>query len=85
MNSTTAHFDALGLLRAVHAQDFGLRVSTNNPRGFRRVLYQAMRADGAPRVHIYQCRRSPKAFLLLKQAFGGLEPLLEETEDASQS
>lgn len=78
--ATTAHFDVAGLLRAVAEQDFGLRVSTNNPRGFRRIMYQGMREGLGPRAYVYQCPRSPKAFLLLRQRFSGLDPLPEPTE-----
>ena len=80
---TKAHFDAPGLIAAIHAQEIGLRISTNNPRRFREILYAAARETNQ-RVHIYQCRRSPRAFLVLKQAFGGATPLPEETDDGRE-
>lgn len=83
--ATIAHFDAAGLLAAVAEQDFGLRITTNNPRRFREILYAAIRSGLGPRCYIYQSRRSPKGFLLLKEklAVAG-EPLPDpEAEDAS--
>jgi len=59
------HFDAEGLLAAVHAQPIGLRVSTNHPAGFRRLLYQASRRKPALRCQVLQCPHSANAFLLV--------------------
>jgi hypothetical protein len=59
------HFDAEALLVAVHAQPIGLRVSTNHPAGFRRLLYQASRRKPALRCQVLQCPRSANAFLLV--------------------
>lgn len=69
------HFDVPALLEAVHQQDVGLRVSTNNPEGFKRIVYAAARANPALRIHIYSCPRSRSAFLLLKK------PLAEVTSN----
>ena len=59
------HFDAESLLEAVLAQPIGLRVSTNHPVGFRRLLYQASRRKPALRCQILQCPHSANAFLLV--------------------
>lgn len=60
-----AHFDANALLDAVHAQDHGLHVSTNNPKRFREILYAAARKFGK-RVFIYGDPRSANRLTLLK-------------------
>lgn len=77
------HFDVEGLLSAVHEQDFGLRVSTNHPAGFLRIMYAKMRATGT-RVHIYASKRSPKLFTLLKAALPDVAPAKEETDDQAE-
>lgn len=64
---TEAHFDAPALLAAVAAQDVGLRVTTNNPEGFRRIVYLAIRRELGPRCHIYRVPRYPDSFFLLRQ------------------
>jgi len=74
------HFDPHGLLCAVHQQDVGLKVSTNDPDGFKRILYNTMRADPSLRCHIYSDPRSRRQFLLLKTR---LEHHIEEDPDAS--
>ncbi len=60
------HFDRLALLQAVHAQDIGLRVTTNNSEGFKRIMYAAMREHGL-RIHIYADPIAAQSFYLLKQ------------------
>ena len=59
------HFDAESLLTAVSAQPIGLRVSTNHPAGFRRLIYQASRRKPALRCQVLQCPHSANAFLLV--------------------
>lgn len=69
------HFDRLALLQAVHAQDLGLRVTTNNAEGFKRIMYAAMREHNL-RIHIYSDPIAASSFYLLKQAVNG--PIAEE-------
>lgn len=59
------HFDAESLLEAVQTQPIGLRVSTNHPAGFRRLIYQASRRKPALRCQVLQCPHSANAFLLV--------------------
>ena len=66
MPKAEKHFDDLALLQAVQEQEVGIRVSTNDPEGFRRILYSAMRAAPHLRCRIVQCPRTPRGFLLLK-------------------
>lgn len=64
------HFDCEALVRAVNSQPIGLRVSTNHPEGFRRVLYLHLRRNPQlGRLHIIQCPKSANAFLLVKEGF----------------
>lgn len=65
---TVEHFDVGGLLQQVYAQELGLVVSTNNPRGFKRVLYAHMARTQCPKVHIYQDRTSPNRLVLLNKS-----------------
>lgn len=64
--SKAPHFDADALADAVLAQSIGLRVSTNHPAGFRRLMYQAARRNPARRLQILQDPDSATAFLLVK-------------------
>jgi hypothetical protein len=64
-----AHFDAEGIVTAVHQQDIGLRVSSNNPERCRQLLYKAASRLGL-RLHIYSIPRRPNAFALLKAPAG---------------
>lgn len=72
------HFDCAALCREVQQQDIGLRINTNDPAGFRRVLYKHMRAHPADRIFIYQAADAPNALLLLNQQ----SPDLKEAENA---
>lgn len=74
------HFDVVAVLQAVAQQDVGLRISTNNPDGFRRILYAAMRANPALRCHAYVDPRTPAAFFLLKTAL----PSVTESVDVEE-
>lgn len=74
------HFDRLALLQAVHAQDIGLRVTTNNAEGFKRIMYQAMREHGL-RIHIYSDPIAASSFYLLKQPVAAAAA--EEAEEPS--
>lgn len=65
MPKVDAHFDADSLVRAVHAQTIGLRVTTNNPRIFKATIYKAARRLGLP-THIYSFPKAPNSFALLK-------------------
>lgn len=66
MPKVEAHFDADSLVRAVHAQDIGLRVTTNNPRIFKATVYKAARRLELS-VHIYSFANRPNSFALLKR------------------
>lgn len=66
MPKAEPHFDQEALLRFVSEQDIGLRVSTNDPAGFRRILYKEMREQPDLRCRILQCPKTPRAFLLMK-------------------
>lgn len=59
------HFDAEAILEEVHKQPIGLRVSTNHPAGFRRLVYLASRRKPALRCQVLQCPHSVNAFLLV--------------------
>lgn len=60
------HFDAGALADGVLKQPIGLRVVTNHPAGFRRLMYQEARRNPARRVQILQDPDSATAFLLVK-------------------
>lgn len=66
MPKVEAHFDADSLVRAVHAQTIGLRITTNNPRIFKATIYKAARRLGLP-THIYSYPNRPNSFALLKR------------------
>lgn len=78
MTKASLHFDADALLDEVHKQPIGLRISTNHPAGFRRILYQATRRNPARRVQVLQCPHSANSFLLVKPNI----ELKEEPSDA---
>jgi hypothetical protein len=67
--SKLPHFDADALAEAVLQQPIGLRVSTNHPAGFRRLMYLAARRNPARRVQILQCPKSATSFLLVRPDF----------------
>lgn len=81
MPAASHHFDVDALLDAVAQQDVGLVVSTNNPAGFQRLLYQHMRAKPSLRCHVYCAPDSKQKFWLCKQPI----PETQEAEDASDS
>jgi len=60
------HFDAEGVVTAVHQQDVGLRVTVNNVERARQILYKAARALNLP-IHIYTYPRRPNSLALLKE------------------
>jgi hypothetical protein len=64
--SKLAHFDAGALADAVLEQPVGLRISTNHPAGFRRLMYHEARRNPARRIQILQDPKSATAFLLVK-------------------
>jgi hypothetical protein len=74
------HFDVVALLTAVHQQDVGLRVSTNNPAGWRRILYEAMRANPLLRCFIYADPRAASAFYIVKTAIPTATAIEEDEE-----
>jgi hypothetical protein len=61
------HFDCEALVSEVHDQPIGLCVSTNQPAGFRRLLYLHMRNRPHKKVRILQAPDSPNKFLLVKE------------------
>lgn len=77
----TAHFDADAILAEVHKQPIGLRVSTNHPAGFRRLIYQASRRKPALRCQVLQCPHSANAFLLVPDHIDLNKVNLEEIPD----
>jgi hypothetical protein len=83
----TPHFDALGLLHAVAQQDVGLRVTTNNPKRFREILYETCRAAPHLRCRIYANPRARLGFYLVKQgqAIPGAEELTEDATDGTSA
>lgn len=76
MPKAEPHFDAAGLIEAVHQQDFGLKVSTNNPSQFKQIIYTAARRLGL-KVHIFALRGRPNSFALMPKVPEGLEPTEE--------
>lgn len=67
------HFDCAALCKEVKQQDVGLRISTNDPKGFRRILYAYMRDHPEDAVHIYQTADAPNSLLLLNDPHPELE------------
>jgi hypothetical protein len=65
------HFDCEALVNHVHDQPIGLCVSTNQPAGFRRLLYLHMRNRPHKKVRILQAPESPNAFYLVKEKPNG--------------
>lgn len=77
MPKAEPHFDAEALVRQVHEQDLGIRISTNHPANFRQIMYKAAQKTGL-RLYIYTHPSAPNALLLLKK-----EPANITTEDMS--
>lgn len=72
------HFDRQALVKAVYDQPIGLRISTNHPEGFRRLLYLHLRKHRAQSdIRILQCPESANAFLLVRGDY------LQEKEQAA--
>lgn len=82
MPKAPPHFDAVALLGHVALQDVGLRVSTNNPKRFREIIYATMRTAPHLRCRVYADRRSKLSYLLVKsdQAIPGGTEIHEEKE-----
>lgn len=59
-----AHFDVHALLVAVHQQDIGIRITTNNPDRFKQLVYREARKAGLP-IHIHSDPRAQKSFFLM--------------------
>lgn len=74
MPKAEPHFDCAALCANVLTQEIGLRISTNNPEGFKRVLYKHMRLRPEHKIHIYQAADTPNALLLLNQAGAHAQP-----------
>jgi hypothetical protein len=71
MAGKVEHFDCEALLVHVHEQPIGLCVSTNQPAGFRRLLYLHMRQRPHLKTRILQSPKSPNAFYLVKEKPNG--------------
>lgn len=78
MPKAEPHFDAEAIVEAVHAQDIGLRVTTNNPTLYKQIMYKAASKLGK-RLHIYSYPQRPNSFALLKEA----RPAIEDKQDAA--
>lgn len=63
---TITNFDAEGVIEAVHQQDIGLRITTNNPDSFKQLIYRAA-AKLRLKVHIYSYPKRPNSLALLKE------------------
>lgn len=77
MPKAAPHFDVGALLMHVQAQDVGLVVSTNDPHGLRRVLYEHMRVQPSRRCHVYAAPDSPRRFWLVKMPIEGMTEVKE--------
>lgn len=83
MTSATKHFDVVGLLTAVHQQDYGFTISTNNPAGFKRIMYEQMNLHPHLKAHIYADAKSQQRFHILRAPHAALGPDIDlETEHA---
>lgn len=78
MPKAEPHFDAEAIVEAVHQQDVGLRITTNNPERFRQIMYRAAAKLGR-RLHIYAYPKRPNSFALLKERRSNLEPPTTES------
>jgi len=72
-SNTSTHFDVPALCEEALRADLGLVVSTNNPAGFRRILYAHMREAPHHRLHIFADPSSKSRFYLLKQPPSALD------------
>lgn len=72
VDSAHTPFDAEAIVEAVHAQDIGLRITSNNPERCRQILYKAASRLGL-RLHIYAYPSRPNSFALLKEQRPQLE------------
>lgn len=63
--SAKIHFDIEALLNATLAQEIGLKITTNHPAGWLRIMYAHMRARPEQRVRIFKNPRSKTSFYLL--------------------
>ncbi len=68
LSSPKIHFDITALLNAVLAQEIGLKITTNHPAGWLRIMYAHMRANPQQAVRIYSNPRSKTSFFLLNNA-----------------
>lgn len=82
LSDPTPHFDVPALLQAVHQQDLGLRVTTNNPKGFLRIVYSCIRNEHPElRISIYADPIAPSSFYLLREPLSALPALEEPAHD----
>jgi hypothetical protein len=86
MPKAEPHFDAEALVLAVHQQDLGLRITTNNPSQFRQIVYKAARKLGR-RVHIFSYgAKRPNSFALMHTAPEGIgDSTVEGGEDEQEA
>lgn len=68
MPKAPEHFDYAALAEQVLQQDLGLVITTNNPGGFRRVMYTYMRQNPSHRFVIDGDPAAPNRLFLLRRA-----------------
>lgn len=67
MPALDMHFDPAAICAQALQQDHGIIVSTNNPAGFRRIMYAHMRKVPEHKLTLRTDPQSPSRFLLLRQ------------------
>lgn len=66
VNPLSTAFDAEGIVESVHAQEIGLRVTTNNPDYFKQIMYRAASKVGK-KLCIFSYPQRPNSLALLKK------------------
>ena len=66
MPALETHFDPAGICRQALEADLGIIVSTNNPAGFRRVMYKHMREVPAHKCSLRTDPESASRFFILR-------------------
>lgn len=77
MSIPKIHFDIEALLTVALGADIGIRITTNHPEGFLRIVYAHMRAVPDLRCFIYRDKRTRNSFFLLKTP----QPNAKESHD----
>lgn len=73
MPAIQTHFDIPGLVDQVLQQDLGLFIDTNNPAGFKRVVYAYLRKNPSKALSIRTVKNSPNRLMLLKKGVDNAE------------